>query len=106
MADQDRHALAVHGVVDPAGVVRTDRTQLGPRGVEAHVQHLVSVVLHRADALALFYVPQFDCVVRRGSCDLVTAELKLRVGQFAVVPHECAHAVSRPDVPDFGCVVK
>lgn len=51
-------------------------------------------------------VPKFDCVVGRGSRDLVPAEFKLRVGQFSIVPYERAHAVPRPDVPYFGCVVK
>jgi len=106
VADQDRHALSVHGVLNAPGVVRTDGTQLGTRGVETHVQYLVSVIFHGADALPLFHVPQFDRVVCGCSCNLITTEFELRVGQFAVVPHKCAHAVTRPNIPNFGSIVK
>lgn len=106
MPNQHRHALPIHGVLNPAGVVGTDGTQLGASGIKTNIQNFVGVVFHGADALALLHVPEFDGVVRRCCSHLVAAELELRVGQLAVVAHEGAHAVPRADVPDFGGVVE
>jgi len=103
---QHRHALPVHCVLNTASVVRTDRTQLRTGRIEADVKHFVSMVFHRADALSLFHIPQFDSVVSGRSGHLVSTEFKLCVRQFTVVAYKCTHAISRPYVPNLSSVVK
>ena len=93
-------------VIDTCEPVCTRRGQLVACAIEARVQHFVVMPSERLDALSAAYIPQFTGSVDRTCQAVISREVKLPAGKFALVAFKSEDALSGADVPNLCSIVK